>query len=268
MADGYVYTRTLTNGMDVLLAPDHTIPKVSIQLWYNVGSKDETRGRKGIAHLIEHMIFKGTETLSEADINAIVYKLSGTTNAFTSHDYTGYLFDMPAQNWHHVLPIMADCMRNCSFKQEHLNSELRTIIQEIKLYNDDYMSSLLEGMLGMIFHDHPYRDPVIGYKQDLLALSQDDICQFYQYHYVPNNAALVVLVILMLSRQHVLSKSNLMLLNHIRYMKRCRRTINMILPHAALPYIVMCNSRWLLLLGKSLVHEMSLIMFLIFSLGS
>lgn len=192
MSNGYVYKRTLSNGLDVLLAPDHTISKVSLQLWYNVGSRDEIRGRKGIAHLIEHMIFKGTETLSESDINTITYKLSGSANAFTSHDYTGYLFDMPSQHWHKVLPIMADCMRNCTFKQELLNSELRAIVQEIKLYNDDYMSCLLEGMTSAIFHDHPYRDPVIGYKKDIIHLSPDDLRQFYQYHYIPNNAALVV----------------------------------------------------------------------------
>ena len=94
-----VSKKVLDNGLTVLVVPRNIIPKVSIQLWYNVGSKDENDGEKGIAHLIEHMIFKGTNKLSERDINLITSKLSGYTNAFTSYDYTGYLFDFPSQNW-------------------------------------------------------------------------------------------------------------------------------------------------------------------------
>src|SRR5262245_22287282 len=94
-----IYKKVLPNGLVILVVPNHQIPKVSVQLWYNVGSKDEGSSQKGIAHLIEHMIFKGTKTLSESDINLITYKLSGNCNAFTSDDYTGYLFDFPSQHW-------------------------------------------------------------------------------------------------------------------------------------------------------------------------
>ena len=83
--------KVLDNGLTILVRESHEIPKVSFQMWYNVGSKDELTGEKGIAHLIEHMIFKGTDTLSESDINVLVHKLSGSCNAFTSYDYTGYL---------------------------------------------------------------------------------------------------------------------------------------------------------------------------------
>ncbi len=188
----HVYKTILPNGMTVLIMPRHHVPKVSIQLWYNVGSKDEKTGEKGIAHLIEHMIFKGTDTLSESDINMITYKLSGYCNAFTSFDYTGYMFDMPSQNWLEVLPIMADCMRNCTFKQELLNSELKAVIQELKMYNDDYQSTLVEKMIAAIFPDHPYHNPVIGYKHDLWSLDRDALVRFYERHYVPNNATLVI----------------------------------------------------------------------------
>lgn len=187
-----VYKQILPNGLTVLVVPNHRIPKVSTQLWYNVGSKDEKSSQKGIAHLIEHMIFKGTNTLSESDINLITHKLSGYCNAFTSHDYTGYLFDFPAQNWHEALPIMADCMRNCTFKEELLNSELKAVIQELKMYNDDYSSVTIEKMLGSIFEDHPYRYPIIGYKRDLWSLKREELLKFYQEHYVPNNAVLII----------------------------------------------------------------------------
>lgn len=191
-SENNVFKRVLDNGLTVLVRSSHTVPKVSIQLWYDVGSKDEKTGEKGIAHLIEHMIFKGTEKLSESDINMITQKLSGTCNAFTSYDYTGYLFDFPSHHWHEALPIMADCMRNCTFKQELLNSEMKAVIQELKMYRDNYSSSLIQQMISTIFNDHPYHYPVIGFKQDLWNLKRDDLLSFYKKHYYPNNATLVV----------------------------------------------------------------------------
>lgn len=187
-----VYKHVLDNGLTILVRPTHNVPKVSTQLWYNVGSKDEKTGEKGIAHLIEHMIFKGTKKLSESDINMITQKLSGTCNAFTSYDYTGYLFDFPSHHWTEALVIMADCMRNCTFKQELLNSEMKAVIQELKMYRDNYPSSLSEHLISTIFNDHPYHFPIIGFKQDLWNLKHDDLMSFYNKHYYPNNATLVV----------------------------------------------------------------------------
>lgn len=192
MITSKVRKKVLKNGLTVLVVPQQTVPKVSVQLWYNVGSKDEKSGEKGIAHFIEHMIFKGTEKLSESDINMITHKLSGYCNAFTSYDYTGYLFDFPAHNWKEALPIMADCMRNCTFKEEFLYSELKAVIQELKMYNDDYGSTLVEKMIGAIFNDHPYHHPIIGYKHDLWSLQRDTLVNFYKKHYIPNNATLVI----------------------------------------------------------------------------
>jgi len=187
-----VKKKVLKNGMTVLVYETHTIPKVSLQLWYNVGSKDEKSGERGIAHLIEHMIFKGTEKLSESDINIVSHALSGSINAFTSFDYTGYLFNFPTQNWQEALPIMADCMVNCVFKDEHLNSEMKAVIQELKMYRDDYNSTLIYELLSVIFPDHPYHFPIIGFKQDLWSVHGNDLKAFYKKHYVPNNATLIV----------------------------------------------------------------------------
>jgi len=187
-----VFKKILANGLTVLVKPNHQIPKVSIQLWYDVGSKDEKSGEKGIAHLIEHMIFKGTKELSESDINEITNKLSGYCNAFTSYDYTGYLFDFPSHHWEEALPILADCMRNCTFKGELLNSELKAVIQELKMYNDNYPSTLAEEMVISSFAGHPYQHPVIGYKHDLWSLERDNLINFYKKHYIPNNATLVI----------------------------------------------------------------------------
>lgn len=187
-----VIKHTLANGLVVLVKPVRNIPKVTIELWYDVGSKYEKLGEKGIAHLIEHMIFKGTQKLSESDINAIVYKLSGSCNAFTSYDYTGYIFNFPTQHYKTAFSLMADCMQNCTFDQQMLHSEMKAVIQELKMYKDNYTSDLAEKMIASIFTDHPYHYPVIGYKQDLWTVSSQDLRSFYQKHYVPNNAALVV----------------------------------------------------------------------------
>ncbi len=188
----FVHKKVLANGMTILVRPVHTLPKVSLQIWYNVGSKDEKTNEKGIAHLIEHMIFKGTKILSESDINIITHMLSGSTNAFTSYDYTGYLFNFPAQHWQEALPILADCMQNVSFKDDHLNSEMKAVIQELKMNRDNYQRSLIMDLIGAIFPDHPYHFPVIGYKQDLFDVHADRLRAFYKKHYWPNNATLVV----------------------------------------------------------------------------
>ena len=188
----HVIKRVLDNGLTILIRESHEIPKVSFQIWYNVGSKDELTGEKGIAHLIEHMIFKGTDTLSESDINILVHKLSGSCNAFTSYDYTGYLFNFPTHHWHEAFPIVADCMTNCLFDDDMLNSEMKAVIQELKLYKDQYERSLMEEMIGMIFAEHPYHFPIIGYKQDLWGVAGKDLLAFYKKHYKPNNATLVV----------------------------------------------------------------------------
>lgn len=189
---GDIHHSVLKNGLQVIINPDNAVPKVSIQLWYNVGSKDEASGEKGLAHLLEHMIFKGTHRLSESDINMITSKLSGYTNAFTSYDYTGYLFDFPKQHWVMALDMLADCMVNCTFNEDMLQSELKAVIQELKLYKDDYSSSLIEAMVSNIFSDHPYHHPIIGYKQDLWSITREGLLRFYRAHYRTNNATLVI----------------------------------------------------------------------------
>ncbi len=188
----YVKKIVLDNGLTILIRESHEIPKVAFEIWYNVGSKDELLGEKGIAHLIEHMIFKGTDTLSESDIKAVVHKLSGHCNAYTSYDWTRYVFEFPTQHWREAFPIVADCMTNCSFKDDMLNSEMKVVIQELKMNRDNYERSLREEMMGALFADHPYHYPIIGYKHDLWTVSGKDLLAFYKKHYTPNNATLVV----------------------------------------------------------------------------
>ncbi len=187
-----VHKKVLKNGLTVLVKEKHQVPRVSVQVWYNVGSKDEMTGERGIAHLLEHMLFKGTHSKTESDIDSTTHKLSGSCNAFTSNDYTGYLFNFPSRNWHYALELLSDCMQNASLKEDMLSSEMKAVIQELKMYKDNYTSSLFEQMVSSIFEDHPYHYPIIGYKQDLWSVHSDDLRAFYKKHYLPNNAALVV----------------------------------------------------------------------------
>lgn len=188
-----VVKHVLSNGLILLVCPKKLAPKVSMQIWYDVGSKHEQNGEKGMAHFIEHMIFKGTnKMLSESDINLVAQKLSADINAFTSFDSTTYFFDVPVSNWQQVLPIFADCMQNCTFNEEHMNSEVKAVIQELKMYRDEYTWALAEGLVTSIFESHPYHHPIIGYKQDLWNLKRETLLKFYQKYYIPNNATLVI----------------------------------------------------------------------------
>ncbi|MBI2775416.1 insulinase family protein [Candidatus Dependentiae bacterium] len=187
-----IYKKQLSNGLTVLVRPVETRQKVSIQLWYNIGSKDEDLSEKGLAHFIEHMIFKGTERMSESDIPAATQLLSGNVNALTTYDSTRFLFNLPPAYWKEALPIIADCMRNCTFKEDLLNAELKTVIQEMKMYHDNYKRMLQQKLVGAIFPDHPYHYPIIGYKHDLWNLNREQLLNFYHEHYLPNNAALII----------------------------------------------------------------------------
>ena len=183
---------TLKNGLKVLVQPSTDSHDVSMKMFYHVGSKDEKENEKGLAHLLEHMIFKGTKKLSELDIDLIVDKLSGWCNASTSYDRTCYDFNFPKRHWKKALPILADCMANCTFKDDHLNSEFKAVIQELKMRKDDYGKSVLLELMSISFPDHPYHFPVIGYKQDIWDVTGKELHKFYRKHYIPNNAVLVV----------------------------------------------------------------------------
>lgn len=182
----------LKNGMTVLTYKTPSIPKVLVQIAYNVGSSVEGSGQRGLAHLIEHMIFKGTNQLAEGDIDAIARKYGATYNAFTSADITSYYFETNKNNWEPFVQILADCMQNARFDSEHLASEIRAVIQELKMGKDNHWRIMFLKACEIAFPpNHPYHTPVIGYKEDLLNLSADNLKRFYQSHYSPQKATLL-----------------------------------------------------------------------------
>lgn len=188
-----VQKKILSNGLVVLVREVSNVQDVAVQLWYHVGSKDEKSGEKGLAHLLEHATFKGTGLMSESDMKTMAHKLSASyMNAFTSYDTTTYLFSLPGNYWKYILPLLADCMVNCTFPQDPLNAELQTVVQELREDNDKPALIVRQYLLSLLWPDHPYHYPVIGYKQDLWNITRDKVISFYKKHYIPNNAVLVV----------------------------------------------------------------------------
>jgi zinc protease len=185
--------KILPNGMQVLLYKNEALPKVLVQIAYNVGSAEETSGERGLAHLVEHMIFKGTDRLSEGDIDTIARKYGASYNAFTSYDVTSYYFETNKNNWRPFLDMLADCMQNVRFDPEHLASEVKAVVQELNMGKDNYWRMLILKAIELSFApNHPYHIPVIGYKEDLLNLTADRIKAFYTRHYSPDRATLFV----------------------------------------------------------------------------
>ncbi|MBX9831078.1 insulinase family protein [Candidatus Babeliales bacterium] len=189
-----VTKHTLENGMTLLIFKNNSIPKVLMQIAYNVGSYVEEGGERGLAHLIEHMIFKGTQKMSETDIDEIARKYGVSHNAFTSKDVTSYYFESNKNNWKPFMSVLADCMQNARFDDQHLASELKAVVQELKMYKDDYWSMMFEKINSVLFPaNHPYHYPIIGYKDDLMNLSSDTLKAFYKKYYTPDRATLFVI---------------------------------------------------------------------------
>jgi zinc protease len=185
--------KILSNGMTLIsYATAHT-PKVLVQIAYDVGSAVEEQGEKGLAHLVEHMIFKGTNVLQEGAIDAIARKYGATFNAFTSNDETSYYFEVDRENWKNFVPMLADCMKNALFDKEHLASELKAVVQELNMYRDKHMSRMVQQAFQIAYPaNHPYHHPVIGYKEDLASLDAQVLKNFYKKYYHPERAVLFI----------------------------------------------------------------------------
>lgn len=184
---------TLSNGMTVLVYKNTKTPKVRVQIAYNIGSAVEQEGERGLAHLIEHMIFKGTKKLAEGDIEAIARKYGAACNAFTYYDWTSYYFEVDKDNWQPFLPIMADCMEHAGFEQQHLDSELKTVMQELKMREDNFTLKMIERAFVLTHPaNHPYHHTVIGYREDLASLSAANLRRFYKKYYQPHRATLFI----------------------------------------------------------------------------
>ncbi|MBU0587641.1 MAG: insulinase family protein [Gammaproteobacteria bacterium] len=184
---------TLTNGMTVIVKPDRRAPTAVHMLWLRVGAMDEVDGTTGVAHVLEHMMFKGTKTLKPGEFSRRVAALGGRENAFTSQDYTGYYQQIPSDRLADVMQLEADRFANNQWSDEEFRKELEVVKEERRMRTEDNpRAQLYEALNAMAFMAAPYRRPVVGWMSDLDAMTPADARAFYQRWYVPANAVVVV----------------------------------------------------------------------------
>ena len=184
---------TLDNGLQVVVIEDHRAPVVVQMLWYKVGSADEPRGKSGIAHFLEHLMFKGTDELGPGEFSEIVEAQGGNDNAFTSYDYTAYFQRVAADRLDLMMKMEADRMTDLQLNAEDVDTERQVILEERSQRTDSSPGALLgEQMRAAQYLNHPYGIPIIGWRHEMEGLTQQDAIDHYKAHYAPNNAVLVV----------------------------------------------------------------------------
>ncbi|MBU3657766.1 MAG: insulinase family protein [Rhodocyclaceae bacterium] len=191
--DANTFETRLPNGMKVVVREDHRAPTAVQMVWYRVGSMDEHDGVTGVAHVTEHMMFKGTPRVGPGEFNRRVAALGGRDNAFTSTDYTAYFQQVPANQLKTVMALEADRMRHLTLDPAGYNKEIQVVMEERRMRTDDQSTARLhEAMNAVAWQAHPYRRPIIGWMGDLEQMTVQDIRDWYRRWYVPNNATLVV----------------------------------------------------------------------------
>jgi zinc protease len=184
---------TLSNGMRVVVIPDRRTPVVTQMVWYNVGSADETPGKSGLAHFLEHLMFKGTSNHPVGEFSQTVLKIGGNENAFTSTDYTGYFQRVPKDQLGKMMELEADRMTNLVLKDENVLPERDVVLEEYNMrVGNNPDARLSEQIMAALYLNHPYGRPIIGWKQEIEKLDREDALAFYKRFYAPNNATLIV----------------------------------------------------------------------------
>jgi zinc protease len=192
-SSGIPKTFTLANGLEVVVIEDHRAPVVTNMVWYRVGSADEERGKSGLAHFLEHLMFKGTKTVAKGEFSKIVAREGGQDNAFTSWDYTGYWERFQRDRLELAIKLEADRMVNLVLADDQILSERDVILEERSArVENDPGSILAEQVNAAQFLNHPYGVPIIGWRHEMAGLTRQDALAFYKRHYAPDNAILVV----------------------------------------------------------------------------
>lgn len=184
---------TLPNGLEAVVIEDHRAPVVVHMVWYRVGAADEAPGKSGIAHFLEHLMFKGTKTVAPGEFSDTVEAQGGNDNAFTSWDYTAYYQRVAADRLGLMMKLEADRMENLQLTDDVVLPERDVIIEERNQRTDTSPGALLsEQMRAALYQNSPYGVPIIGWKHEMQALTKEDAIAYYKAHYAPNNAILVV----------------------------------------------------------------------------
>ena len=192
-AQAEVFEKTLANGLKVIVKEDHRAPVVVQEVWYRVGSMDERSGVTGVAHALEHMMFKGTKSVPPGEFSSRIAAAGGRENAFTSSDYTAYFQQMHKSKLPLAMKLEADRMRNLAITDAEFAKEIKVVMEERRMRTDDEPHALMsEKLMAVAYQEHPYQRPVIGWMSDLLTLSAADARDWYKTWYSPNNATLIV----------------------------------------------------------------------------
>jgi zinc protease len=192
-AHAETFERTLANGLKVVVKEDHRAPVVVQQIWYKVGSMDEVSGTTGVAHALEHMMFKGTKSVPAGEFSRRIAAAGGRENAFTNSDYTAYFQQLDKSRLPLAMKLESDRMHNLNLTAKEFGKEIKVVMEERRMRTDDEPQSLMnEIMMATIYEEHPYHHPVIGWMSDLEAMTVNDVRNWYQRWYAPNNATLVV----------------------------------------------------------------------------
>ena len=184
---------TLDNGLQVVVIQDHRTPVVTQMIWYKVGSADETPGKSGLAHFLEHLMFKGTAKHPVGEFSQTVLKIGGNENAFTSYDYTGFFQRVPREQLPKMMEFEADRMTGLILKDENVLPERDVVLEEYNMRianNPD--ERLNEQIMAALYLNHPYGRPVIGWHHEIEKLTREEALAFYRRFYAPNNAILVI----------------------------------------------------------------------------
>ncbi len=188
-----VFETVLPNGLKVILLENRKAPLVTFQVWYRVGSRNEAWGKTGLSHMLEHMMFKGTEKIGPEEFSRIIQENGGNDNAFTSHDDTAYFENLSADRVTVAIDLEADRMRNLMLREEDFRTERMVVMEERRLRTEDNPQSvLIEQVMSTAFQTQPYHWPIIGWMEDIARFTLEDLRAHYKTYYNPINAFLVV----------------------------------------------------------------------------
>src|SRR5215510_365028 len=184
---------TLANGLEMVVVPDHRTPVVTHMAWYRVGSADETPGKSGLAHFLEHLMFKGTAKNPEGQFSKTVALLGGQENAFTTADYTGYFQRIAKEHLEKMMGLEADRMTGLVLNEDNVVPELKVVLEEYNMRVANSPDARLgEQIAAALFLNNPYGRPVIGWRHEIETLTREDALAFYRRFYTPNNAVVVI----------------------------------------------------------------------------
>ena len=183
----------LSNGLKVIMLENHKSPVISFQVWYRAGARNERTGKTGLAHMLEHMMFKGTTKVSGEEFTRTIYELGGEQNASTSHDYACFFITIASDHLQAPIDLESDRMSNLILKESDFRTERMVVLEERRMrVDDDPQSFLLEQLDAAAYQAQPYHWPVIGWAEDIERLTIEDVKAFYSTYYNPANAFVVV----------------------------------------------------------------------------